>query len=514
MKECFPSLFTRVLILNKSRMMIRWLNGLNLALLAAIFCAVVFLLHTMWSPLEEPLDFGLQSLSSSQSLGQKGGEEKRIRLPSPFLHLERKAPEIQLPDLRRHLLYLGRNQRPDVEASQSVLHLGLRGKEETSSLSPGEKLFLMYQRDEEGKGAYGFSPNNRRTGLWVEGELPSPTSLEVEVRVGMEDLSGNPVKEPSEFLQFTLKPSPSGKGGGAKWKLDQWRVDASLLARLKARWYGRDRFMREHGGEEFRFTEGKERIDFGSGTEGYAVYLSEGEGVIWKEGRWHPALLGEESRSFPLLLLERVNGKLMHWALWDSTGRSKTQLNLIRARVGKLNQRLFSKWRFLGAKTRTQAILEIDGQRTVIQVHDWVLHTREGWQVLDSLEEIDRYVSRQLKGELFVYDGIVRSEGHQVLTGHIFDTARHTMMRVELPVSTGEGVTPPLFIEAELPPHEKESEEGPLREVPPDFPEELEGRKEGPQVGQEATPKGVLIQKMKERLERRRDGENREEVKQ
>ncbi|MCP5507977.1 MAG: hypothetical protein H7A37_06730 [Chlamydiales bacterium] len=46
-------------------------------------------------------------------------------------------------------------------------------------------------------------------------------------------------------------------------ELGKWRVDGTLLARQRARWYGPDMFLKRHGGDEFKDVSGKRRIDFG-----------------------------------------------------------------------------------------------------------------------------------------------------------------------------------------------------------------------------------------------------------
>ena len=76
------------------------------------------------------------------------------------------------------------------------------------------------------------------------------------------------LKEPKEHAEFTLPEKEFARLSSlATWELGKWRVDGTLLARQKSRWYGVDKFIERHGGDEYKDKKGKQRIDFGEGEE-------------------------------------------------------------------------------------------------------------------------------------------------------------------------------------------------------------------------------------------------------
>ena len=122
----------------------------------------------------------------------------------------------------------------------------------------------------------------------------------------MENDKGEPISEPELFAQFRLTEKEFMRYGGTTWEIGTFRVDGTLLARQKARWYGMDRFLEHHGGDDFKDIEGKQRIDFGENDDLYSVFVKAGDCLIWDENRWKVIEPGEESlESSPLLVVKK-----------------------------------------------------------------------------------------------------------------------------------------------------------------------------------------------------------------
>lgn len=94
--------------------------------------------------------------------------------------------------------------------------------------------------------------------------------------------------------------------------------------------------------------------------------------------------------------------------------------------------------RFVGARTWSQFLLETHDRRIMITPDDWLLLTAEGWQKLSSQGEINDYLNRKLIGELFVIDGLEKKNGKQFLTGHLFNSSRSEMQKLEIPLNQSE----------------------------------------------------------------------------
>jgi hypothetical protein len=348
---------------------------------------------------------------------------------------------IQLPDLRTQLVYCGKNGRPDAPADQVTLHFSFTGNPTLATVLVGEPLYLQY--DKKVASHYVFSPANAKTSLWLEA---STHGSEAIVKLYMKNENGDVVHEPAAHAQFNLPERENMRMVGRTWELGKWRVDGSLLARQKARWMGPDRFLEKHGGDEFNTLQGKHRVEFSDEEENYSIYVGMNDSLIWEDNRWKATEPGKDSLKYPLLVVKRVEDRLMGFELWDVEGKGKVVLNLVKTNeTWAAAQALETCFKCIGARTRSQYIFEITDQRMLLSPNDWVLQTDDGWTKLTSAEEIDDFVTRKLTGVLFVFDGVGRNEERQVLLGTMFNPSRTESKSVELPIlqpgarsSTGE----------------------------------------------------------------------------
>ena len=386
-----------------------------------------------------------------------------------ILSLKWVPPQMQLPDLRQALSFYGKNSRPDSIAGKASFHLSLRESGERALVKQNEKIYLVYQGNDSPKffkqstslkqglqtpgacagwgdetphenspgprSSYAFSPGNQPTPLWLEVQGIGDQTL--EVRVSMLDEKGVLVTSPSEWRSFHLQAQEFPKSQLMGWELGGYRVDTTLLVRQKARWVGSDVFLEMHGGEDFDYVFGKERIDFLDSKDPYSCFVSEGESLVWDAGRWRRADTVVNSQSLPLLVVKKIDEKIMTFELWDTEGKGKNILSLIRAKDHVPKPSMAYEMKFVGAKTWAQFIVENrSGERITLKLHDWLLLTSEGWAKLDTPEKIDAYVGNRLTGPLFVLDKMAKHNGHQVLVGHLFNTTRTEVQEVELTSAT------------------------------------------------------------------------------
>jgi hypothetical protein len=120
--------------------------------------------------------------------------------------------------------------------------------------------------------------------------------------------------------------------------------------------------------------------------------------------------------------------------LWDAEGKNKVTLNLLKSNEQWSPQNLQKDFKFVAARTRSQYVFEINGERVLLRPQDWLVATENGWKKLSTAEEIDDYVNRKVVGPMFVFDGIVKKEDCQVLTGTVFSQNRSEMETIELAV--------------------------------------------------------------------------------
>lgn len=353
----------------------------------------------------------------------------------PILALEQAPPSMQLPDLKQQLVYYGKNGRPDAQSEHTLLHFSFNGNKTVSSIAPGEKLYLVYDK-KSSPGRYNFSPDNEKSSLWIEAK---PVDNEAEIHVNLVNDEGEKITEPENLAEFRLGEKEFSRYAGTTWEIGTFRVDGTLLARQRARWFGVDRFLEEHGGEEYQQNIGKHRIDLGENEELYSVFVKTGDCLIWKDDLWKEAVPGEESLGYPLLVVKKVDDRLMTFELWDVEGKGKILLNLLKSTEpwGVQNaQSLQNMFKFVGARTRTQCVFEINRERVNLRPSDWLLLTTKGWKKLTTEEEIDDYVKRKVTGTLFVFEGLTRKDERQMMKGMLYSPARHDCQPVELALQT------------------------------------------------------------------------------
>lgn len=435
----------------------RWISYLNLALIAAILSVGLFFFFLVS---REP-----ETLPSLPRI------ERKELPPSPFSVIEGQEldegafsltwvpPLMQLPDLREELQFFGQNGRPD--AGRRAYHIGLKSSGEYTSIEEGERLYLIYQGNfsiedkipirervalnekplwgevtPSNKGSYLFSPGNQPTPLWIE--CCSKGNGSLSLQVSMLDEKGGLVKTPPDLRLITLHNQEFPKTLNSAWELGGGRVDSTLLVRQKARWIGRDRFLEMHGGEDFSFAKGRERIDFYHKDTPYFCFIGPQDFLIWKKDRWVNPLPGEETQGYPLLAVKKVDEKLMSLELWDAGGRVKTPLSLMRIKDHQKNPNLNQEFKFVGAKTWAQFIVECsrEKKRLTLKSNDWLVLTQEGWKKLETPDEIDAYVSGSLSGPLFILDHLKKQNGRQVLFGHVFNTSRTEVEEIEIAASS------------------------------------------------------------------------------
>lgn len=360
------------------------------------------------------------------------------KIGEPILSLKFTPATVQVPDLRKILQYYGKNGRPDAQADHPLLHFAFNGSKNVASIEPGKKLYLTYDR-KSASTPYAFSPGNEPTPLWIECALNGSEAL-VKVKMQCEEEG----IEPSDRSEFGIPEKEYVRYGGTPWEIGKWRVDGSLLARQRARWYGLDRFLERHGGEEFSHVNGKHRIDFGENEEAYSVFISMGESLIWdaEQNRWKAVKPGLETLGHPMLIVKKVDERLINFELWDTDGRGKMVMNLLKSTENWMPQNIKQNFRFMGARTRSQFVFEVNKERMLIRPKDWLVLTEEGWRKLTTPEEIDDFVERRLTGALFVFDGVERRDDKQVLVGTMFNSTRTEMQTVEMPVLQGGAATP------------------------------------------------------------------------
>lgn len=409
----------------------KWLTFANAAL---CFFIIVLLIFAAGYWISRPGEIPINTVSAVQRALPKNAFTQPIEaydaIGNSIFSLKYSPMTMQLPDLRKYLVYYGKNDRPDAKEERPLLHFAFTGNKSVASVPPNEKMYVLYDRDVNPP-QYIFSPNNVETPLWIQA---TNADKEATVTVNMKNDNGLIIQEPWSHAHFVI-PQRDYVRTGTTWEIGKFRVDGSLLARQKARWYGMDRFLENHGGKEYSQEAGKQRIDFGEGEDIYSVFVGLGDSLIWDNDHWKNVKPGANSLSYPLLVVKKIDDRLMQLELWDVNGQAKVSLNLLKSTEPWSPQSLLQSFKFLGSRTRSQFVFEVNKERMLLSPKDWLILTPAGWKKLNSPEEIDDYVNRKLVGILFVFDGIERKGDQQYIMGTLYNSSRSESKPVEMPIT-------------------------------------------------------------------------------
>lgn len=353
-------------------------------------------------------------------------------LGSASLQLKVSPPRLHLPDLRPHLIYYGKNGRPDAGFERTELHFALQGGKALVAVTPDEPIYLVYDKKIVSPCKYTFSPNNQETLVWF---TATAENTEARVSLSMRDQEGNVLSEIDGHGSFVLPEKELVRTAqSGVWELGTFRVDGTLLARQKARWVGVDRFLELHGGDEFAKVSGKHRIDFGQDENTYSVYVKTGDCLVWEDEHWMEKDPGKDTLQKPLLHVKKIEDRVMMLELWDVAGKGKVAMNLIRTPEHFSPDTVMRDFRFLGARTKTQVVFQIQDSRMIVRPNDWLLLTDEGWKKIKTAEDVDAYVSRKIIGPLFIFEDVAKKEEGHVMIGTLYNANRTEMQPIEVAV--------------------------------------------------------------------------------
>jgi len=315
---------------------------------------------------------------------------------------------------------LAYNSRPDVAKREASLLVSLgRGREQR--VIPNGKAFFLQERA-EGKGLM-FS--EEQTSLQVQPVLLDNGNILVEVVRKLISKEGQLVREEkSEY--YTL---PKGMHAMEK---------GSFVEELKTvRCLGSDMLIQKYGGSEFATWRDKIKIEFKKGSQNYACFVSSGDHLQYCDGEWRVVSLEKASRDLPLAYVKSATMRGVELQGWDDSGFFPLEIDVAAEQVVPLTVKLDAVPSALHLRSPTQVSCALGKKRMILKKGDWLLKTSIGWRRLSRKDELEACLYHRLKGELLIFDGIVKQQGQLVLSGHLFDENRTNVQPLSLLIESG-----------------------------------------------------------------------------
>lgn len=339
-------------------------------------------------------------------------------VPLQALELEAKPYYLFLPELKDNFQFLGQSLRPDEK--EKVLFLKINGSNEIIPAKEQEHLYFTFNRSNLDS-RYQFS--KKETPLYLKLRLQNDNSVEVSVF-----LKESTAAEMQQQFILPLKSYTEA------WFLNDLKVDQSLFVRERAKFCGKDLFLEMHGGEEFAFENGRMRIDFEQ-QEPYSLFIKENDLLIFENNRWvNNEIAKVETKGRAVMEVKSIDEHFIHFEIFSPLGDQKLPLKIIKSpkQSNCYPQIVTSQIHFLQAKTWSQFVVDLQGERKILRRGDWLIYIDHKWQLVDTSDLIDQYVASKLIAPLFVIDELQKQKSQKIITGHLFSPSRTEMVLIEL----------------------------------------------------------------------------------
>jgi hypothetical protein len=326
--------------------------------------------------------------------------------------------------LAKELLVIAHNSRPDAVGKEVQILLGLKAQNETKEVVSGKTFFL---EKDMSTGAFTFSDSLQP--LWVKPILLDNGRILIEAGKKLGQLDSTHGHE--EKGQFTIFASPKGMSTDRN---DSTFLKGAFSQLRNAKYWGKDLLIEKYGGREFAGLQGKCKIDLKEGALSYVVFVGIGDYLMWKNGRWQQSPFSELTTKHPIALVKGVSPRSIELTVWDQRGFSPESIELAIEHCGRLAQKpeaVLTQPRF---RTASQISCLLGKKRVMIRQGDWMLKTGSGWRNLRKKEEINNYLSHQMRGELFIFDALEKEQGRYVLKGTLFDEMRTQQQLISISI--------------------------------------------------------------------------------
>jgi hypothetical protein len=391
----------------------RWLKQgvrLSVFLLAAVVlaAALLFLLYPWRSRAFE---------SFSASAIQKGGKAQfpYESIGSGALALHPRYALGWVSRLADELALIAYNSRPDVHSEEAKILISLRSGKEQVAFPNGKTLFL--RESDQGKGLH-FS--EAATPLWVKPILLDNGAVLVE--------AGRKSGGSEELGQFVVTEAAVASSRYSPGQLP-------FVKELKAaRCLGPDLFVQRYGGREYSSWRDKVVLELARGSATYACFVSAGDFLVYDEEQWRVAEREELKADLPVALVRAVSSKAVEIEAWDETGFYPLQVKVEMEKQIPFHLKPEVMPTGIRLRSASQVSCAFGKRRVILKPGDWLLKTVSGWRNLRRADEIEQYLNRRLKGELFIFDAIEKQQGKMAMKGQWFDETRTQVQQVTFPI--------------------------------------------------------------------------------
>jgi hypothetical protein len=334
-------------------------------------------------------------------------ERTSIFLPTPPLDTVGQGPlalspplSKELQPLMQELILIGANTRPDQEISCS---LALRSSAQEKTISLGETLFLELK-----EGQLVFSD--------------VPTELGIKARSLENNILICDINHQNSRESCTLHSSAI-----FSHSLDQ---ESYIEILKKGAVWGKDVFLSEWGGEEYKEMTSKAKISIGPDV----YFLKPGDCLYWNGEMWTHELESDEIG--PIAQVIKTSSEGTDFQVWNSSGFSSEAIHLETQTPPKSSLRIDEVITAIRPRSPTEITCQLGKRRVIVREGDWWIRLDDRWKPVRTIDDLDACLNHQIAGELYIFEKIEASVGKVILQGRAFDRMRTFSEPVSLVLQT------------------------------------------------------------------------------
>jgi hypothetical protein len=158
--------------------------------------------------------------------------------------------------------------------------------------------------------------------------------------------------------------------------------------------------------------------------------LSEGDCLHFSGDKWEILPIDKPLQSVPLARIRSISSSYLEFEGWDALGHFSIPIKIYMQPLQRIQLKFEEIFSSVRLKTSSQISCLLGKKRVLMKKGDWWIKTNSTWHSVKTLEEMENILAHKVRGELFVFDGIEKSQGKTQIKGHFFDSMRTTMQGV------------------------------------------------------------------------------------
>jgi hypothetical protein len=207
-------------------------------------------------------------------------------------------------------------------------------------------------------------------------------------------------------------------------------VDAKLLFN-KAKFVEPDLLIQMYGGKSFDIFKKRYRLFLESKQS--ANFIQVGDVFYIEDQNLVKVRKGLKDKI--CFRVDEINTQGLKLRIWSKDGLESSYLSIPLQHASYPEIRLQDLIKKLQKRSDTSLACMLDGRNFIFKQGDWILINKGKFKNLKNTEEINQYLGCFLKGELFIFDGIKKTDGREILAGHLFNDDRSMCKKVEIVIS-------------------------------------------------------------------------------